>query len=49
MSAYDSVMQKNAANFVPLTPLGLLEHTAQVYPERTSIIHGELLRRGQLA
>jgi fatty-acyl-CoA synthase len=41
MSAYDSVMQKQAANFMPLTPLGLLEHTAQVYPERTSIIHGE--------
>lgn len=41
MSAYDSVMQRNAANFVPLTPLGLLEHTAEVYPGRTAVIHGE--------
>lgn len=38
---YDWNLPKNAANHVPLTPLQFLERTAQVYPDRTSIIHGD--------
>jgi fatty-acyl-CoA synthase len=37
---YDTGLDKNAANFVPLSPLGFLARTAAVYPERTAVIHG---------
>lgn len=39
-SAYASGLEKSAANHVPLTPLGFLDRTAAVYPQRTAIIHG---------
>jgi fatty-acyl-CoA synthase len=38
---YASGLDKNAANFVPLTPIGFLLRSAEVYPRRTSVIHGE--------
>ncbi len=38
---YEAGLDKNAANFVPLTPLGFLVRTAAVYPDRTAVIHGE--------
>ncbi len=37
-------LDRNAANFVPLTPLSFLERTASVYPDRIAVIHGELRR-----
>jgi fatty-acyl-CoA synthase len=40
MSAYDHDLDKNPANFQPLTPLSFLQRAASVYPERTAIIHG---------
>jgi fatty-acyl-CoA synthase len=40
MSAYDHDLDKNAANFQPLTPLSFLQRSAAVYPDRTAIIHG---------
>lgn len=33
-------LEKNAANFVPLTPLSHLRRAAQVYPDRTAMIYG---------
>ena len=33
-------LAKNPANYQPLTPLGLLERAASVYPNHTAIIHG---------
>jgi fatty-acyl-CoA synthase len=39
---YDQQLEKNAANYVPLSPLGFLERAAEIYPERTSIIDGEV-------
>ncbi|TDN69966.1 AMP-binding protein [Paraburkholderia sp. BL10I2N1] len=39
--AYSRGLEKNAANHVPLTPLTFLDRTADVYPERTAIIHGD--------
>jgi fatty-acyl-CoA synthase len=39
-SAYASGLEKSAANHVPLTPLGFLDRTADVYPQRAAIIHG---------
>ncbi|MGE5506044.1 MAG: acyl-CoA synthetase [Actinomycetota bacterium] len=38
---YETDLDKTAANYVPLTPLGFLERTAGVYPDRISVIHGE--------
>ena len=40
MSSYDHDLDKNAANFQPLTPLSFLERSAAVYPDRLAIIHG---------
>src|SRR5919198_1651972 len=39
-SMFDHNLEKNAANYAPLTPLSFLERAAYVYPERTSVIHG---------
>lgn len=39
--AYSRGLEKNPANHVPLTPLTFLDRTADVYPQRTAIIHGE--------
>src|ERR1700694_4576226 len=41
---YDSDLDRNPANFQPLTPLTLLERAAAVFPDRTAIIHGPLRR-----
>jgi fatty-acyl-CoA synthase len=41
---YDRDLDRNAANFQPLTPLTFLERAASVYPDRTAIIHGALRR-----
>ncbi|MFZ3209877.1 MAG: acyl-CoA synthetase [Terriglobales bacterium] len=41
---YQLDLDKNAANYVPLTPLTLIRRTAEVYPERTAVIHGSLKR-----
>src|ERR1700675_1181035 len=37
---YDTDLNRNAANFQPLTPLSFLARAAEVYPDRTAIIHG---------
>src|SRR5262245_16852771 len=44
MSAYDIDLDRNPANFQPLTPLSLLERAATVFPDQTAIIHGPLRR-----
>ena len=40
MSAYDIDLDKNAANYQPLTPLSFLARSAAVYPDHCAIIHG---------
>jgi fatty-acyl-CoA synthase len=40
-SPYAIGLDKNAANFVPLTPTGFLRRAAEVYPQRTAVIYGE--------
>ncbi|MGC1445288.1 MAG: AMP-binding protein, partial [Xanthobacteraceae bacterium] len=37
---YDTGLERNAANFQPLTPLSFLARAAEVYPDHTAIIHG---------
>ena len=34
-------LDKNAANYVPLTPISFLARTAAVFPNRPSVIHGD--------
>src|SRR5262245_19145118 len=41
---YDADLDRNPANFQPLTPLTLLERAASVFPDRVAIIHGSLRR-----
>ncbi|TAH69000.1 MAG: acyl-CoA synthetase [Rhodopseudomonas palustris] len=36
---YDLGLDKNAANYVPLTPLSFLERTAAIYPTMTSVVY----------
>jgi 3-(methylthio)propionyl---CoA ligase len=40
---YREGLEKNSANYEPLTPVDFLARTARVYPERTSIVHGSIL------
>jgi fatty-acyl-CoA synthase len=37
---YEAGLGKNAANFVPLSPVGFLLRSAAVYPNRIAVIHG---------
>src|SRR5579872_358934 len=37
---YEAGLDKNAANYVPLSPVGFLARSAAVYPNRISVIHG---------
>jgi len=39
-TAYDTDLDRNAANFVALSPLSFIARTAAVYPHRLAIIHG---------
>ena len=39
-NAFESGLDRNPANYAPLTPLQFVERAAQVYPKRVSVIHG---------
>ena len=41
MSIYDLDLDKNPANYQPLTPLTFLARSAAVYPDQVAIIHGK--------
>ena len=38
---YEQGLDRNSANFQPLTPLTFLEWSATVYPDQTAVVHGE--------
>ena len=42
--AYDIDLDRNAANFQPLTPLGFLERSAAIFPDRLAVVHGAVRR-----
>ena len=42
MSQYDVGLDKNQANYTPLTPLNFIERAASVYPNRLAVVHGAL-------
>src|ERR1043166_6591915 len=37
---YDTDLDRNPPNFQPLTPLAFLQRCAEVFPDRTAVIHG---------
>jgi len=37
---YEQDLDRNPANFAPLTPITFLERAAYVYPDRLSVVHG---------
>src|SRR5271170_2013783 len=41
---YDRDLDRNPANYQPLTPISLLERAAAVFPDHPAIIHGALRR-----
>ena len=41
---YEIGLEKNAANFVPLSPLTFIERAATVYPDHTAVVHGPVRR-----
>src|SRR5512140_389395 len=40
MDAYDRDLDRNSANYTPLSPISLIARTAYAYPEHTAVIHG---------
>ncbi|HEX9488679.1 MAG TPA: AMP-binding protein, partial [Stellaceae bacterium] len=40
-SPYSVDLDRNAANYVPLSPLGFIARSAQVFPDRLAVVHGE--------
>jgi fatty-acyl-CoA synthase len=44
MTPYDTDLDRNPANFQPLTPVTFLERAAAVFPHQSAIIHGSLRR-----
>jgi fatty-acyl-CoA synthase len=38
---YQNGLDKNAANYTPLTPLTFIERSAYIYPDRVAVIHGQ--------
>ncbi|HWA14026.1 MAG TPA: acyl-CoA synthetase [Burkholderiales bacterium] len=38
---YNVGLDKNPANYVPLSPLSFLARSAEVFPERVAVVHGE--------
>ena len=41
VNKYRSGLDRNAANYTPLSPLSLLARSAYVYPERAAVIYGQ--------
>ena len=38
---YDRDLERNPANYTPLTPLSLIARAAYTYPQRLAVVHGE--------
>ena len=41
VNPYEHGLDKRPANFVPLSPIGFLERSAMVYPDKTAVMHGD--------
>jgi len=41
---YAAGLERNAANYTPLTPVSFLAKAASVYPDRVAVVHGRVRR-----
>ena len=41
---FETGLDRNAANYVPLSPLSFLPRTASVFPDHIAVVHGETRR-----
>ena len=41
---FDQDLGPNEANYAPLSPLSFIARTAEVYPQRLAVVHGDLRR-----
>ena len=41
MDIFERDLDLNQANYQPLSPIGFLERSAMIYPDKVAIIHGE--------
>ena len=41
---YETDLEKNAANYVPLTPLAFMERAAGIYPDQMAVVYGPVRR-----
>ena len=41
---FETNLDKNPANFQPLSPLSFIERAGSVFPDRTAVIHGDIRR-----
>ena len=39
---YEQGLERNPANFTPITPLLFLERSAEIYPKKIAVVHGKL-------
>ena len=39
---YETALDRNPANYAPLTPISFIERAADVYPQRIAWIHGDM-------
>ena len=44
---FEQGLERNSANFTPITPLLFLESSAEIYPKRQAVIHGQLRQTWQ--
>ncbi|APC00007.1 acyl-CoA synthetase [Polynucleobacter asymbioticus] len=44
---YEQGLERNPANYTPITPILFLERSAEIYPNKTAIIHGKLRQTWQ--
>ena len=42
VSIYETGLERNPANYTPLSPLSFLKRAAQVFPDREAVVHGAL-------
>jgi len=40
-SIFERHLDKNAANYVPLSPIGFLARAARIFPDHVAVVHGE--------
>ncbi len=43
-SMFDRDLPRTEANYAPISPLSFIERTADVYPQRLAVVHGDLRR-----